>query len=66
MLGWLRVRGKVVGFGGGVVERRRKGMREKYVKWGDSVIYDKEGEVYGVYEGKKGIGKEDCVFMVEG
>ena len=32
----------------------------------DSEIYHKERELYGLYQGKKAIAKEDCVYMVEG
>ncbi len=58
--------GKVVAFGGRVLDSRTKGISQKYVNSPDSVIYHKERELYGLYQAKKAIAKEDCVFMVEG
>ena len=63
---WLSVSGKVVAFGGRVLDSRTKGISQKYVNSPDSVIYHKERELYGLYQAKKAIAKEDCVFMVEG
>lgn len=63
---WFSVSGKVVAFGGRVLDSRTKGISQKYVNSPDSVIYHKESELYGLYQAKKAIAKEDCVFMVEG
>ena len=63
---WFSVSGKVVAFGGRVLDIRTKGVSQKYVNSPDSVIYHKERELYGLYQAKKAIAKEDCVFMVEG
>lgn len=63
---WISVSGKVVAFGGRVLDSRTKGISQKYVNSPDSVIYHKERELYGLYQAKKAIAKEDCVFMVEG
>lgn len=63
---WFSVSGKVVAFGGRVLDSRTKGVSQKYVNSPDSVIYHKERELYGLYQAKKAIAKEDCVFMVEG
>lgn len=63
---WLSVSGKVVAFGGRVLDSRTKGISQKYVNSPDSVIYHKERELYGLYQAKKAIAKENCVFMVEG
>lgn len=63
---WFSVSGKVVAFGGRVLDSRTKGISQKYVNSPDSVIYHKECELYGLYQAKKAIAKEDCVFMVEG
>ena len=63
---WLSVSGKVVAFGGRVLDTRTKGVRQKYVNSPDSEIYHKERELYGLYQAKKAIAKEDCVYMVEG
>ena len=63
---WFNVSGKVVAFGGRVLDSRTKGVAQKYVNSPDSEIYHKERELYGIYQAKKTIVKEDCVFMVEG
>lgn len=63
---WFSVSGKVVAFGGRVLDSRTKGVSQKYVNSPDSVIYHKERELYGLYQAKKAIAKENCVFMVEG
>ncbi len=63
---WFSVSGKVVAFGGRVLDSRTKGVNQKYVNSSDSEIYHKERELYGLYQAKKAIAKEDCVFMVEG
>ena len=63
---WLNVSGKVVAFGGRVLDSRTKGVAQKYVNSPDSDIYHKERELYGLYQAKKAIVKEDRVFMVEG
>ena len=63
---WFNVSGKVVAFGGRLLDARTKGVQQKYVNSPDSEIYHKERELYGLYQGKKAIAKEDCVYMVEG
>ena len=63
---WLNISGKVVAFGGRVLDSRTKGVAQKYVNSPDSDIYHKERELYGIYQAKKAIVKEDRVFMVEG
>ncbi len=63
---WFSVSGKVVAFGGRVLDSRTKGVNQKYVNSPDSNIYHKERELYGLYQSKKAIAKENCVFMVEG
>ncbi len=63
---WISVSGKVVAFGGRVLDSRTKGVSQKYVNSPDSEIYHKERELYGLFQAKKAIAKEDCVYMVEG
>ena len=63
---WLNVSGKVVAFGGRLLDARTKGVQQKYVNSPDSEIYHKERELYGLYQAKKMIAKEDRVYMVEG
>ena len=63
---WLNVSGKVVAFGGRVLDSRTKGVAQKYVNSPDSDIYHKDRELYGLFQAKKAVVKEDRVFMVEG
>lgn len=63
---WINVSGKVVAFGGRLLDSRTKGVQQKYVNSPDSDIYHKDHELYGIYQAKKSIVKEDRVFMVEG
>jgi len=63
---WLNISGKVVAFGGRLLDARTKGVAQKYVNSPDSEIYHKERELYGIYQAKRAIVKEDRVFMVEG
>ena len=63
---WFNISGKVVAFGGRLLDARTKGVAQKYVNSPDSEIYHKERELYGLYQAKKAIVKEDRVFMVEG
>ena len=63
---WFNISGKVVAFGGRLLDSRTKGVAQKYVNSPDSDIYHKERELYGLYQAKKAIVKEDRVFMVEG
>lgn len=66
MFPWIAVNGKVVAFGGRVLDARTKGVNQKYVNSPDSIIYHKANELYGIYQAKKMIAKEDMVYMVEG
>ena len=66
MFPWIGVSGKVVAFGGRVLDSRTKGVNQKYVNSPDSVIYHKDHELYGIFQAKRAIAKEDCVYMVEG
>lgn len=63
---WIGIGGKVVGFGGRLLDSRTKGVNQKYVNSPDSDIYHKDRELYGIYQAKKAIAKEDRVYMVEG
>ena len=66
MFPWIGVSGNVVAFGGRVLDSRTKGVSQKYVNSSESPIYKKERELYGLFQAKKAIGAEDCVYMVEG
>lgn len=63
---WFTTSGRVVGFTARVLDARTKGVNQKYVNSPDSDIYHKDHELYGIYQAKKAIAKEDRVFMVEG
>lgn len=63
---WVNVGGKVCAFGGRLLDSRTKGVQQKYVNSPDSDIYHKERELYGIYQAKRAIAKEDLVYMVEG
>ena len=63
---WIGVSGKIVAFGGRKLDAATKGVQQKYVNSPDSDIYHKDHELYGIYQSKKAIAKEDCVYMVEG
>lgn len=66
MFPWVGVSGKIVAFGGRKLDAATKGVQQKYVNSPDSEIYHKDRKLYGIYQGKKAIAKEDCVYMVEG
>ena len=56
----------MVGFTARVLDNRSKGVNQKYVNSPASDIYYKDRELYGIWQAKKAIAKEDNVFMVEG
>ncbi len=63
---WFSVSGKVNAFGGRLLDSRTKGVQQKYVNSPESDIFHKERELYGLYQAKRDIAKQDHVFMVEG
>ena len=63
---WIGISGKVVAFGGRVLDARTKGLNQKYVNSPDSEIFHKNQELYGIFQAKKAIAKENLVYMVEG
>lgn len=54
--------GKVVAFGG----RGIKGEAAKYINSPESLIYRKSNELYGIYQAKNAIVRQDKCFLVEG
>ena len=58
--------GKVVAFGGRILNTATKGMKMKYVNSPDSLIYHKSKELYGIFFAKQAIVKQDRCFLVEG
>ena len=63
---WFNVSGKINAFGGRLLDSRTKGVQQKYVNSPESDIFHKDHELYGLYQAKRAISKEDCVYMVEG
>ncbi len=63
---WTGVSGKVVGFTARVLDKRTKGVNQKYVNSPDSEVFHKDHELYGIWQAKRAIAKEDRVYMVEG
>lgn len=63
---WFGLSGKITGFGGRVLAAGTKGISQKYINSSESEIFHKGRELYGIYQAKKAIGKEDRVYMVEG
>lgn len=63
---WHSVSGRVIGFGGRVLDGRTKGVVQKYVNSPESEVFVKHKELYGLYQAKGAIVRKDCVYMVEG
>ena len=63
---WHSVSGRVIGFGGRLLDGRTKGVVQKYVNSPESEVFVKHKELYGLYQAKGAIVKKDCVYMVEG
>ena len=58
------VTGRVVAFGGRILENNKK--LAKYVNSPESLIYHKSNELYGIYQAKQAITKNDRCYLVEG
>lgn len=58
------VSGKVVAFGGRILSGDKK--LAKYINSPESEIYSKSRELYGLFQAKKAISKEDKCYLVEG
>lgn len=58
------VTGRVVAFGGRILENNKKAA--KYVNSPESLIYHKSNELYGIYQAKHSITKNDRCYLVEG
>lgn len=63
---WFAANGKIVAFGGRVLDARTKGVNQKYINSPESEIFTKSRELYGIFQAKKQIVKDDLVYMVEG
>ncbi len=62
----LTISGKVAGFGGRVLDAATKGVNMKYQNSPESLIYSKRRELYGLYQAKQAISRENCCYLVEG
>lgn len=56
--------GRILGFGGRILTQDKKAA--KYMNSPESEIYNKSKVLYGLYQGKQSIAKEDNCFLVEG
>lgn len=63
---WHSLSGKVIAFGGRVLDARTKGVSQKYKNSPESEIFKKGNELYGIFQAKNAIVREKCVYMVEG
>lgn len=58
----LNASGKVVALGG----RDLKGGMAKYINSPESPVYKKSNELYGIFQAKGEIARQDCCYLVEG
>ncbi|MEK9755897.1 MAG: DNA primase [Bacteroidota bacterium] len=58
------IAGRIVGFGGRILDSNKK--LAKYINSPESKIYNKSKTLYGIYESKQFIVKEDLCYLVEG
>ena len=58
------VTGRVVAFGGRILDNNKKAA--KYVDSPESLIYHKSNELYGIFQAKHAITKQDRCYLVEG
>lgn len=58
------VSGRIVGFGGRILSNEKK--MAKYINSPESEIYNKSRELYGLFQAKRAIVKENRCFLVEG
>lgn len=61
---FFSVSGKVTGFAGRLIKHSDKAG--KYVNSPTSILYEKKHELYGFYQAKHAIRREDCCYLVEG
>lgn len=60
------VSGKVIGFGGRVLDARTKGVTLKYLNTPETDLYKKTDIVYGIYQARTEISRKDKCYLVEG
>lgn len=62
----INTSGKVVGFGGRVLDAATKGVNTKYLNTPQTNLYNKSYNLYGIYQARSEISRRDKVFLVEG
>ncbi len=55
-------RGRVIGFGGRVLDD----SKPKYLNSPETPVFHKGRELYGLYQARKSLKENDCIFIVEG
>ncbi|MCR4920911.1 MAG: DNA primase [Bacteroidaceae bacterium] len=60
------ISGRVAGFGGRVLDAATKGVNVKYLNSPESIIYSKRKELFGLYQAKEAIRRQDLCYLVEG
>lgn len=58
--------GRVAGFGGRVLDAATKGVNVKYQNSPESIVYSKRKELFGLFQAKEAIRKQDLCYLVEG
>ena len=58
--------GRVAGFGGRVLDAATKGVAVKYMNSPESIIYSKRKELFGLFQARQAIRKQDLCYLVEG
>ena len=58
------ISGRILGFGGRIIDSNKK--IAKYINSPESKIYNKSKTLYGIYESKQFIVKDDVCYLVEG
>lgn len=58
--------GRIVAFGGRILNTEKVKNVGKYVNSPESIIYSKSHELYGIYQAKQAIVRQDRCFLVEG
>ena len=58
--------GRVAGFGGRVLDAATKGVAIKYQNSPESIIYSKRKELFGLFQARQAIRKQDLCYLVEG
>ena len=60
------ISGRVAGFGGRVLDAATKGVNVKYLNSPESLVYSKRKELFGLFQAKEAIRKQDLCYLVEG